>query len=319
MIRILLSFLILFTIFIGHSPAAMAQEEPNVVPVNQLNLPLRLSKSAKKINDDLGPLQDLTGTWVGKGCNMIAVPINQGGTESFKLEVRPYIETLTFTPVGAPVPNRGFPINRFVMALEYNQLVTDSLNGQPLHAENGMWLLLNKRPGLNRLSVVRQPSVPHGNSLLALGGFVKIKGAPPISDLNGLPIVANNSQPLGGYLTQYQTGKECKDFDASNLNKPLQDLIKNQNILETVTLKVSTDNHGGISNIPFIKRNADVTSFDSTFWIEKVQDEATGNVFLQLQYSQQTNLKFLHDFTVPNDPNALIIWPHTDVSTLFKQ
>jgi len=322
MIRILLSFLILFTIFIGHSPAAMAQEEPSVVPVNQLNLPLRLSKSAKKINDDLGPLQDLTGTWVGKGCNMIAVPINQGGKENFKLEVRPYIETLTFTPVGAPVPNRGFPVNRSVMALEYNQLVTDSLNGQPLHAENGMWLLLNKRPGLKRLSVVRQPSVPHGNSLLALGGFVKIKGAPPISDLNGLPILANSSSSQARvYSAPYITpGKDCQDFDASNLNKPLQDLIKNQNILETVTLKVSTDNHGGISNIPFIKRNADVTSFDSTFWIEKVKDEATGNVFLQLQYSQQTNLKFLHDFTtVPDDPNALIIWPHTDVSTLFKQ
>ena len=328
MIKILLSFLILLTIFIGHSSAAIAQEELSVMPVKQKTVAfnsqntsdsfLRLSKPSEQANTDLGPLKDLTGTWVGKGCNMIAVPINNQGKEGFKLEVRPYVETLTFTPVGAPVPNRGFPLNRFVVALEYSQLVTDASKAQPLHAENGMWLLLNQKPGLNQLSVARQPSVPHGDSVLALGGFVNLKGAPTIPNRNGMPIVADKKQLPLGYTDPYIMPQDCKDFDANNLNKPLQDLIKDQDILETVTLDVSTKKSGGISNIPFIQKNADVTSFDSIFWIEKVKDKATGNVFLQLQYSQQTNLKFLHDFT-SDDPNALIVWPHVDVSTLLKQ
>ena len=326
MIRFLLHLLVLIMIVMAHPSIAMArdmattasvkQQTAIVNPQKQSDNFLRLSKGANESLNDLGPLKELPGTWFGKGWNLIAVPINNNGKESFRLEIRPYVETITFAPVGALVPNKGFPKNSFVSALSYDQRVTDAKTDQPLHAEDGMWLLLKNQPNLNELSIARQSSIPHGNSLSALGGFISEKGAPTISDLNALPILADNAKALG-YSDPY-LNTSFPNFDPTNPNKNLQDTIKNQNILETVTLKVSTNQSGGISNIPFIKKNADVTSFDSTFWIESIKDKQTGKEFLQLQYSQQTNLDFLHDFT-SNNPDALIVWPHVDISTLVKQ
>ena len=43
------------------------------------------------------------------------------------------------------------------------------------------------------------------------------------------------------------------------------------------------------------------------FWVEKVED-ATGNVFMQLQYTQTVILDFIG-----------IKWPHISVATLVKQ
>ena len=60
---------------------------------------VRLSSTPKVTDDALGPLAPLVGTWVGNtGWNMIALPQDKG----FLLLVRPYIETITFAPIGAP-------------------------------------------------------------------------------------------------------------------------------------------------------------------------------------------------------------------------
>ncbi|WP_293114377.1 heme-binding protein [Okeania sp. SIO1I7] len=286
---------------------------------------LRLSDEIEDGVEDLGPLKDLTGTWVGKGWNMIAVPINSrrarntvgcpGKTpkkprENFCVEIMPYIETLTFTPIGAPVPNRGFPIDTFVVGLHYQQVVSDANTFQPLHIENGMWLLLDKEKKI----VSRLSSIPHGNTLLAIGDSFDVEGNFQIPEIDGLPIL---DKPVLGYAAPYFTAEGVPPFNPSNPNKILQDIIDKQKLLETVILDVSTENEGGISNIPFIEKNADVSSFESTFWIEDVEDEA-GNEFLQLQYSQTTNLDFIKDFT-SEDPDKLIVWPHIDVATMVKQ
>ncbi|NEN87592.1 MAG: hypothetical protein F6K48_01090 [Okeania sp. SIO3H1] len=256
---------------------------------------------------------------------MIAVPINSrrarntvgcpGKTpkkprENFCVEIMPYIETLTFTPIGAPVPNRGFPIDTFVVGLHYQQVVSDANTFQPLHIENGMWLLLDKEKKI----VSRLSSIPHGNTLLAIGDSFDVEGNFQIPEIDGLPIL---DKPVLGYAAPYFTAEGVPPFNPSNPNKILQDIIDKQKLLETVILDVSTENEGGISNIPFIEKNADVSSFESTFWIEDVEDEA-GNEFLQLQYSQTTNLDFIKDFT-SEDPDKLIVWPHIDVATMVKQ
>ena len=64
---------------------------------------------------------------------------------------------------------------------------------------------------------------------------------------------------------------------------------------------------GGINNIPFVNTNAKATTMSSIFWIEKVLD-STGNVFMQLQYTQTVILDFIG-----------IKWPHISVATLIKQ
>jgi hypothetical protein len=64
---------------------------------------------------------------------------------------------------------------------------------------------------------------------------------------------------------------------------------------------------GRIGNIPFLVRNANVTEFKSTFWIETVRNPG-GTTFLQLQYTQRAILNFRN-----------IDWPHISVATLIKQ
>ncbi|MDY6805943.1 MAG: heme-binding protein [Cyanobacteriota bacterium] len=337
--KILLSFLILVTILIGNPLTAMAEEMPSpesfeksiveFIQSPSQKLPpnfLRLSDDIEETVEDLGPLSELAGTWVGKGWNMIAVPINSDSPsnivgcpgkaasperENFCLEIMPYVETLTFTPIGAPVPNRGFPINTFVVGLHYEQVVSDANTFQPLHIENGMWLLLDKKEKL----VARLSSIPHGNSLLAIGKSFDLDGNFQINTIDGLPIL---EKPALGYADPYFTVEGVAPFVPSNPNQILQDVIDKQKLLKTVVLDVSTDNKGGISNIPFIEKNADVTSFKSTFWIEEVEDKR-GNEFLQLQYSQTTDLDFIKDFTSTTEPKKLIVWPHVDVATLVKQ
>ncbi len=349
--KILLSCLILLTILIGNPLTAMAEEQasPDIIEKEPIGkelidklileslespsqkLPpnfLRLSDETTDTVDDLGPLKDLAGTWVGKGWNMIAVPINsrlprnsvgcpgrlpKDDNESFCVEIMPYVETLTFTPIGAPVPNRGFPIDTFVVGLHYQQVVSDANTFQPLHIENGMWLLLDKEKKI----VSRLSSIPHGDSLLAIGKYFETEGNFQIPAIQGLPALDRPALGLG-YNTPYLRAEGVPPFVPSNPNQMLQDVIDKQKLVKTVVLdNVSTENEGGISNIPFIKKNADATSFESTFWIEEVEDE-NGNEFLQLQYSQTTALEFINDFT-SQDPDKLIMWPHVDVATLVKQ
>jgi len=339
--KIFCSFLILVAIWIGHPLVATAQEIPSPQSIDRsinqslespsLELPpnfLRLSDETEKTVDDLGPLSGLAGTWVGKGWNMIAVPIDsdnprhtvdcpgktpQKPNENFCIEVAPYVETLTFTPIGAKVPNRGFPKNTFVVGLHYEQLVTDINTLKPLHIEDGMWLLLDEKEKI----VARLSSIPHGNSVLAIGKSFDISGNFNIPKIDGLPVLANPGQALG-YAEPYFKANDVPPFNPENPNQMLQEVIDKQKLLKTVVLNVSTENEGGISNIPFIKKNANATSFESTFWIEEVKDAATGGEFLQLQYSQTTDLEFIKDFT-SQDAARFIVWPHIDVSTLVKQ
>ena len=347
-------------LWLGSPSIATAQELPSPEAIEQsivdsLRSPsqalppnfLRLSDRTEKTVDDLGPLKELAGTWVGQGWNLIAVPINSASDrsevgcpgpdasppkEGFCVEIAPYVETITFTPIGAKVPNRGFPKNTFVVGLHYEQKVSDAKTFQPLHIENGMWLLLDEKKKI----VARLSSIPHGNSILATGTASDTKEFLTIKPVSGLPILANPDKAFGYAERTYGAAAErtagankIPKFRPDNPNKILQDVLDQQKksglkLLDTTILKVSTKNHqGGIVNIPFIEKNADVSSFDSVFWIEQVQNKQ-GKDFLQLQYSQTTNLDFIPDFTVPKNPTStaptkLIVWPHVDVSTLVKQ
>jgi hypothetical protein len=270
---------------------------------------VRLSAAPQAITSQLGPLSSLLGTWMGsKGWNLIAVP----HAKSFLLLVRPYIETLTFAPIGALVPNRSDTETLMIPGIEYNLRITDVETNEAMHVENGMWLLLNDPQDPKGLHIARQSIVPHGDSLLALGNSSVAAGPPQIPDISTLPDTGAGA-PLG-YTDPYLT--PLPGFTKTNPNATLRNAIQGQKILETVTISVSTTPPGGIVNIPFIVKHADARYFASTYWIEKVQDAATGTIFEQLQYSQQTDLFFLPKF---DDPKQLIKWPHVNINTLVKQ
>lgn len=109
-------------------------------------------------------------------------------------------------------------------------------------------------------------------------------------------------------------------FNTLNPNEFLQKRIAEQHITKTVTLQVSTKKAGGVTNIPFIVKNANAASLTSTFWIETVVDKDTGAEFQQLQYTQTIDLEFPpSDRADPTKPEPMIVWPHISVATLVKQ
>ena len=274
---------------------------------------VRLSGPAHQVADSLGPLAGLVGTWMGsKGWEIIAVPSvrqlrdSKDTTESFRLIVRPYIEIITFVPIGAPVPNRGYPNDLFITGVQYQMRITDAETNQPLHLETGMWLYLPEQ----QQTIARSATVPHGDSLLALGNSQTLNGRPAIPDLNVIPDIGG---PRAGYTDPY-INLSPAPFLAKNVSQPLQDAIAKQTIAETVQLQISTANGGGVLNIPFVTAQANTTAFTCSYWIETVQTPS-GDV-QQLQYLQQSNLNFIKQF---NTSGNLIMWPHVNLNTLQKQ
>ena len=93
---------------------------------------------------------------------------------------------------------------------------------------------------------------------------------------------------------------------------PLRDTCAQQVNVQGCTFKertlliTSTDQAGGVSNIPFIAKNANTLAMESVFAIQTVID-AGGNEFLQMQYSQVAMLNF-------NGKS----FPHMTVGTLIK-
>src|ERR1700739_3576960 len=105
--------------------------------------PLFKTISADEAAVDLGPLAQLVGTWKGSGgWNIIAVPA-PGGVEAFPLLVQPIIDTITFKPILALVPNRGGNVGVMqIPGLYYEQTVYQQTNPtQTMHIEKGMCIL----------------------------------------------------------------------------------------------------------------------------------------------------------------------------------
>lgn len=273
----------------------------------------RLGRQEVKTVDALGPLADLLGTWIGTGgWELMAVP---SGSDGFRLIVRPYVEIITFSALGAPVPDRGGPVpDIFISGLMYNTHIADAETDEPLHLETGMWFYLGESE--QPFPIARSSTIPHGDALLALGTYDTIEGPPPITSHPALP--DSGPETPTGYTDPYLQPVSFNgvDFSASDPQKVLTDVLAGQKVVETTTLSVSTQDPGGILNIPYVDKNANASAFTSVFWIETVEDPATKDKTMQLQYSQITNIEFLWQF---GNPDELITWPHVNVATLHKQ
>lgn len=290
---------------------------------------LRLGGTLQKTSTTLGPLADLVGTWVGNGVNMVAVPaIMPDDKLLFKLLLRPYAEILTFTPVGAPVPNRGGAVEQFVGALMYELRIWDLETNVPLHAENGMWLnLQNILPAdtepVPKYPIVRQASIPHGDVIMAPGTFrVQESGQPTIPKVSGNPCPLSGPDESMGYDDIYSRPSDFPivgEVSAGNPGVILQRRLSDegQRIDGFTELNVSTGNGGGIFNVPFVQRHAAASSFEAWFWIEKAT-ASSKQPFLQLQYLQRTNLEFLK-IIKGKRRGKLVVWPHINANTLLKQ
>jgi hypothetical protein len=74
----------------------------------------------------------------------------------------------------------------------------------------------------------------------------------------------------------------------------------------------TTTQSGGITNIPFIEKQADAAAMKATFWIQKLDG---GSPTFRLQYLQIVNLEF---FPRRDGLPGRIIWPHVSINTLDK-
>lgn len=325
---------------------------------------------------ELGPLEQLLGVWTGQGTgwNMIALPFHNAPSPpagfKFRLLMNQYNEELQFTFVDDDVPNRGLSrpsqpdFDQFVVTLDYQQKIAQVVAkdrpdsgglagaaGLPIHHEPGLWLYEKNRRSKDdqikdevvsevELDVARLASIPHGNSVLALGKSEVHEGMPPIPPLSGLPSgrfedvttpdydFRDASNP-DAYLEPYRhyidhpfmgnvTVSGFPGFSPADMNQILRFANQGVNIIRTTTLTVdSTRKSGGISNVPFSVREAEPVSMKSTFWIQELAEtDEEGKPRLRLQYSQVVMLHFFHPREDEFPERA--VWPHISIATLEK-
>jgi len=310
---------------------------------------VRASAPSAAKDDPLGPLAELPGTWAGRGFNVMGLPVADPNIK-FRVKLNAYQETLTFSDIGAQVPNRANdpnPLGKFqpdinLFGVHYLQMI-DDLNGEgPLHLETGIWLNVPATTNpVSEPTVARLASIPHGDSVLAPGRAIVVQGGPQIEIADSTPFTLNpttgarindTSDP---YLAPYKNAVPPPGIPAEAVLTPnvlLKAAIAGQNIKKTVVLIVNASPVGGINgspvtpqpgadggivNIPFVVQNANANSMSAIFWIEWVEN-ADGGHFLQLQYTQTVIL----DFPVPGADGKTMVnikWPHVSVATLIKR
>ena len=293
--------------------------------------------------DPLGALAGLEGTWKGHGFNAIWRPHNPPSQDRF-LELNMTDETLVFTRINGPIPNRGLAMHDIDMfGLTYMQQISETSTGAGLHIEPGIWANVPHTTDPNvPPSVVRMASIPHGTAMLAQGVAEVHPGGPQnIPDNNILPFFFGSPQPANSdFNSVAQTFTELKlstpttfRFVAPGVT---QAIVKNPNsVLQTALasslqgttmksrtfLNVSTTHSivkaggGGTANTAFLASsgnppggNARAAQVNATFWIETIAGTGGQPDKHQLQYTQLVMLDF----------NG-IHWPHVTVGTLQKQ
>ncbi len=308
---------------------------------------------------DLGALQLLTGVWqnadrfAGRGWNMIALPFSDGSEiggdrRDYRVLANQYNETLVLKTADKGVPNRGViretddNLDQTIVALDYEQLIKqfrsedNPVSGKAkegevaaIHHEPGLWLqILNHHK--SGADIARLGTIPHGNSVLALGTAENIDGKNPvvIEDVNPFPFLTATGQvplddPLENYLAPYQKFvAPANEFFPNNLDlRNLHGLLQAAtptNVKTGMKFSVSTEiETGGIVNTPFIVEQADAAVMRSTFWVMELEGESdnNGDPIVVMQYMQEVMLDFFDMF---DNSGGRIRWPHISLNTMVR-
>jgi hypothetical protein len=293
--------------------------------MNTVNLPFRASAPLDDMRGlaQFGLLINLAGTWMGKGFNLVSLPLPPSiknldpGKPPFIPKIGTTREVLAVAPLGSLVPNRGFvQEDIFLFGLSYLQVVSDATSSEARHFETGLWL---NAPDTAPPNVVRQAVIPHGDSLLARGTVTQSDGPPPIPIISSRPIDVTSGQPITSdpYLAPFRSlaiPQEIPPIPPGSIDDPNEILRQalpqdKSRIKQTITIDINTNEPGaGILNIPFVKDNAEARQMTAQFWIETIVPDGQATPFVQLQYSQSVMLRF-----------DGVDWPHISVATLIRQ
>lgn len=292
--------------------------------------------------DTLGSFSQLPGTWKnepgleGRGWNMIALPfVSEGDPFNYRVLMNQYNEKLSFSLIDKGVPNRGIlkalgeNLDQAIVTLDYQQVIDQiaaednpdsGLAGSPktIHHEPGLFLKMLNFTN-NDHNIARLGSIPHGDTVLALGESKTINGAPTIPDVNVLPIGVQQDVDNNPYLAPYKHFHEAPFrgiFDVTDPSKLLRAATPS-NVVKTTILSFSTTAEtGGIHNIPFIVKHANASEMHSTFWImETDEQEPDGTPVFIMQYMQVVMLDFFD--RLDSEPGR-IKWPHVSFNTMRR-
>ena len=296
----------------------------------------------------MGPLQGLIGTWTNKDTaspnsyNIMPLP-SFSAPEKYILKNFKYYEEITFSPIHGNAPNRGGDYNQNSNVLFYEQRIyfADGPDKDKLvHAENGFWLFLatgtqatgpygstptEQAPAGGipdqpaATNIVKQISVPHGNSILAQGGATGFvngddssyvqSGAVSIPDYPASQVL-----PVGVGHEPYVTQSVGNPFPVLNANpsKPLQDGAAASPCTSYIEWNVSTESSlGSVTNIPFEMQKSNVVDYKATYWLQALNGASD---FTQLAYTQTIYMD------LPIGPNNSVIkFPHITCNTLVKK
>lgn len=219
----------------------------------------------------------------------------------------------------ASAPNRGNDSLQVPTALFYSQQVYFAEGpgtGEIVHVENGAWLNLrtaqklvgpyppppgseihldepNQQPP--NITIAKQMSVPHGNSILALGSFTApINGAPTIPDAASV-LPTPPGLDVGTYSEQLDDPDDYQNPQPEltlNPNLPLQQAVDLVQPNSYIQWGVSTGNQGQTMNIPFEKRAANVSAYSAMYWLLSTDGGAS---YPYLAYTQNITMVFTID------------------------
>lgn len=305
-------------------------------------------------NPPHAPLDAFVGTWSGTGFNTIFRPNSQvtptpmpnkptpnTAAQPFNdpdnlLQLNLTLETLTFGNALTDIPNRallGGQRDVLLQGVSYTQSIKDVITNSGIHFEPGIWLLVPETtaPKVEKKTVVRMASIPHGTTILAQGTIETHDGPPIIPAVDITPFDMGNPAVKSKFLNQDAANTVTFRLPQTlpptitqgmldNPNSVLDRAIKGQHITHTTTLKISTRvdpqlRGSGTRNIAFLEGtlppppggpNAQAADMDATFWIETVRRD-DGTKFKQIQYSQVVFLNFDN-----------LTWPHVSVATLTQ-
>lgn len=279
--------------------------------------------------------------------------------------------------VVAEAPNRGGTYTQLSRALFYAQQIRyaegpdgprpASPDGDIVHVENGAWLHLGTQPQIASpyppaadvpgpvlsqpayATIAKQMSVPHGNSVLALGtvdlydknqfsmdpaGTVAntiISGTPSIPDAV-VPYPTPLDVVVAPYLDPYAKKliSPLPDYEnpdrawTLNPNYPLQLAISRLHVNAYIHWRVTTQplfsappaflESGSVTNIPFESRKARVTDYWADYWL---LSEDGGEIFEYLAYTQ-TMLMELRISLDGGNTFKPYIFPHVTSNTVKR-
>ena len=275
----------------GRAKLTTALRMPSNFLINEV--PARACAAAASVADNappLGPLRAFSGTFAGRGFNVIFRPQNPSTPTQLDqprpdsdniLELNLTTETLAFPdpgddhPLGA-VPNRGAEQGDiFLGGVRYLQAIsdvtTDPARPTPIHLEPGLWMIVapTQHPSEAQPTVARMASIPHGTTLNAVGTFIaNHPGGPKIDPVDITPFVTGNpakrvhfdSQDIGTTAAARipQDLSRAPGITQELLDDPnslLRNHISGLRILSTDVIIIDTKSAvpgGGISNIGFL-------------------------------------------------------------------